>query len=207
MDFVVKDHRFAQSVVEVVAPAEWHELQRIIASITDDDIVFAHQQNPPPVKSLSKAINRLIRERLVGAGWTAEPAIFKNVGKGRAYQDGYWRLDFAKGNMLSVEVAFNHLEAAAWNLLKPCLASELNHVEKEQTTLIGVIVTATEALKQSGGFDSAVGTFEKYVSFLMPLRDLLPPPLLIVGLQPMKKYRLDVRPHGGGRLHGHVVAI
>ena len=41
-----------------------------------------------------------------------------------------WRLDFAKGT-ISVEVAFNHGEATAWNFMKPTLASEVNHVEKE----------------------------------------------------------------------------
>jgi len=45
-----------------------------------------------------------------------------------------------------VEVAFNHGEATAWNLIKPVLASELNHVEKVIPTQAGVFITCTEAL-------------------------------------------------------------
>ena len=49
---------------------------------------------------------------------------------------GYrWYLDFAK-EPISIEVAFNSQmrEATAHNLIKPLLASQLNHVEKDIQT-------------------------------------------------------------------------
>ena len=49
--------------------------------------------------------------------------------------------------------------------MKPVLASELNHVEKEIQTKMGVIITATDELKKACGFDSTVGTFEKFIEY------------------------------------------
>ena len=63
---------------------------------------------------------------------------------------------------ISIEVAFNHSTVIAWNLIKPALASELNHVQKAIQTKIGVIITATNDMKVAGGFDSAIGTYEKF---------------------------------------------
>ena len=39
--------------------------------------------------------------------------------------------------------------------MKPVLASELNHVQKEIQTRMGVIIVATENMKMKGGFDNA----------------------------------------------------
>jgi hypothetical protein len=101
-----------------------------------------------------------------------------------------WRLDFAKEN-ISIEVAFNHGEAIAWNLMKPVLSSELNHVEKESQTRIGVVIMATEAMKKAGGFDSAVGTYEKAIRYLKPLQNQLSCPMVLIGLEAPKSFRIN----------------
>jgi hypothetical protein len=103
-----------------------------------------------------------------------------------------------------VEVAFNHGEATAWNLLKPVLASELNHVQKAIQTQAGVIITCTEALKAEGGFDSAVGTFEKFIDYLKPLGSVLTVPILLIGLGPFDSFRIQHR-RLGSKLTGDVV--
>lgn len=136
--------------------------------------------------SLSYAINSLIHERLTALGWLAEAPIFQD----NQYQGDRWRLDFAKG-VFSVEIAFNHGEAAAWNLLKPVLASELNHVQKAIQTKVGIVVTATDAMKEAGAFDSAVGSFEKYLTYLKPLQGVLSAPILLVGLLPPTSFRVQ----------------
>ena len=63
------------------------------------------------------------------------------------------------------------------NLIKPVLAGELNHVKKEVNTEIGVIICATKDLKDKGGFDGAVGEYEKFLTYLDPLRDVLSVPM------------------------------
>jgi hypothetical protein len=67
--------------------------------------------------------------------------------------------------------------------MKPVLASELNHVEKAIQTRMGVIITATDNLKKLGGFDSAVGSFEKYKSYLRPFNAIITVPLVLIGLE------------------------
>lgn len=166
----------------------WLEIDAVLAGIADDDIIERFESQTYEAKSISYAVNDLLKERLAAAGWTPESPIFADE-EYVARDMGRFRLDFAK-DVVSIEVAFNHGEAAAWNLLKPVMASELNHVRKAIQTQAGVIITATDALKCAGGFDSAVGTFEKYVQYLRPLNDVLSVPLAIVGLQPPNTFEI-----------------
>src|SRR5699024_10487008 len=116
-------------------------------------------------RSISRQINELLSENLTQFGWESESPIFQNS----HYRGDTWRLDFAK-ELISIEVAFNHSSVIAWNLLKPVLAGELNHVQKAIQTELGIIICATNELKRAGGFDGSIGSFEKYVDFLIPLR-------------------------------------
>lgn len=176
--------------------AIYNEIVEAISSITDDDLRSAHVAHPKAM-SLSYAINDLLKERLVERGWNSESPIFQIT----EYQEKHWRLDFAKVPV-SVEVGFNHGEAAAWNLLKPVIASELNHVQKAIQTRLGVVITATQALKVAGAFDGAVGTYEKYIRYLNPLRNMLTVPMVIIGLEPPETFRLEKmrKPDGGGHV-------
>ena len=166
------------------------EVFYVIDSISDEDLIETHQNYSGGLgvggpKSLSVAINSLLSERFVIEGWIKEPAIFH----GPEYQHKRWRLDFAKDDV-SIEVAFNHREAIAWNLIKPVLASEMNHVQKQIDTKIGIVITATSALTWAGGFDNACGTYENFLEYLPALRNQLTTPLLIIGLLPPDTFRI-----------------
>jgi hypothetical protein len=154
--------------------------------------------------SLSASINNLIDLGMVKRGWTRQSSIFQ----GEEYRQ-VWTLDFSKQTEISidtgngedidirrsgmaVEVAFNHGEAIAWNLMKPVLAAEINHVEK-QTDIgagIGVMITATKALKSAGAFDGSVGEFEKVIRYLKPMRNQLTVPMIIIGLKPPVSFKV-----------------
>ena len=181
----------------------WAEVAHAIESVTEDRIVAHFEEHGEgSKKSISSTLNALLKAEFTAAGWDAESPIFSEP----RYMDGVriFRLDFAKGPF-SVEVAFNHGNDAPWNLLKPTLASELNHVEKAIQTEIGVIVTATEEMRVAGGFDTAVGTFEKYVDFLRPMGMLLTAPLVIVGLEAPKTFHIEHKVDGR-RMLGYVVS-
>jgi len=177
--FQTHSHRFGLAIAqENEFIAEWNEIQEVLSSISDEDIMQAHSDFTPNNKSISRAINRLIKDGLERKNWISESAIFNDPN----YQQTKWRLDFAK-KLFSVEVAFNHGEATAWNLLKPVLASELNHVSKDAQTQIGVVIMANQGMKDAGGFDSAVGTYEKAIRYLAPLQNQLTVPMILIGLK------------------------
>jgi len=144
-------------------------------------------------------------------GWEKQSALFSEKPY-TSKNENRWRLDFSKSVSLSddsarrmhttkgktgiaVEVAFNHGEAIAWNLLKPVMASELNHVAKATDIGegVGVLICATASMKARGGFDSAVGEFEKILRYLDPMRNQLTTPTLIVGLEAPETFILKKR--------------
>ena len=141
--------------------------------------------------------------------WVSESEIFgKSV-----FGMSKWRLDFARKIIardesgiklpgvpdkgISIEVAFNNAGSAAWNVLKPSIASELNHVEKNIQTSIAIVIVATEAFKAAGGFDNTVGTFESYKKMLEPLQDVVKVPMLILGIKAPETFKVEVYKRNG----------
>ncbi len=161
---------------------DYQELVNALETISDKDLengfLSSSREN---IKSLSEPINDLIEDRLVKLGWNAESGLFKEAPYDRT-NSSRWRLDFAK-NSISVEVAFNHAEAIAHNIIKPVLASELNHVQKEIQTKLGIIVTATKSMKSKGNFDGAVGTFEQFIEYFKPYSAIVPTPIVLIGIE------------------------
>lgn len=221
MRFTLHSHRNALEIVEATPELSqlWAELEDAIHAIGDEDLLAdylarvdvsrEHQKSPP--KSLSHSINGLLDEYLVRKGWEPQSALFSQKPY-TSKNEKRWRLDFSKSLRLTensarrmqttktrtgiaVEVAFNHGEAIAWNLLKPVMASELNHVAKATDIGegIGVIISATAGLKARGGFDTAVGEFEKMLRYLDPMRNQLTTPTLLIGLDAPESFRLVKR--------------
>lgn len=204
MEYRIRGFRYGDFLAKSIEKYRpfWKEVEYALESVSEEDIIAHFKANGEgSKKSISSTVNALLKERFVGMGWRAESPIFSDP----KYTDGVriFRLDFAKGP-LSIEVAFNHGNDAPWNLLKPTLASELNHVAKAIQTEIGVIITATEDMRDAGGFDNAVGTFEKYVDFLRPMGMLLTAPLVIIGLEAPETFHIEHETAGRRKL-GHVV--
>ena len=173
---------------------DFNEIVTTLNSISDADLIenfIERKVERPNIKSLSEPINSLLKEKLQVLNWEAESGIFKEP----PYDSGNrsrWRLDFAK-NKISVEVAFNHQEATAHNIMKPVLASELNHVQKDIQTELGVIIVATEEMKRKGNFDSAIGTFEKFIEYFKPYNNLITVPIVLIGLEKPKSFQIDAK--------------
>jgi len=187
MRYKLKSFRYGELILnnEPKYIEKWTELLTTISSITDEEIIIAHEANPRIPKGLSVALNKIIKEKLIALGWLSESKIFSD----EEYSNKSWRLDFANEN-ISIEVAFNHGEAIAWNLVKPTIASELNHVKKEIKTDIAIVICATKDLKTKGGFDGATGEFEKFERYLDPLRGLLTVPMVIIGLEAPETFKI-----------------
>lgn len=181
-DIVLADQRHKKNLDEII---------EAITSLSDDELKARHlsRKNKGLKSSLAPSINSLLKEKFIARGWRAESSIFQGEEYGGENADKVWRLDFAKDSV-SIEVAFNHGEAIAWNLLKPVLASSVNNVQKAITTEVGVLITATKNLKMAGAFDSAVGEYEKVLRYLVPLSTLMSVPLLIIGLETPETFKL-----------------
>ncbi|HEY4487633.1 MAG TPA: BglII/BstYI family type II restriction endonuclease [Candidatus Paceibacterota bacterium] len=186
MRYVIEPHRQGDIVLSQgrIRPI-YQEVLNVIDSISEDDIITLHQKKHLKAKSLSYAINDLLKRGLKEKGWLAEAPIFQD----KDYTDKRWRLDFAKAP-ISIEVGFNHGEAIAWNLLKPVLASGLNHVDKAIQTEAGILITVTAAMKKAGNFDGAVGEFEKVKRYLTPLWNVLDVPMVVIGLEAPETFTL-----------------
>lgn len=173
------NHRHVEAVLESEGiKRDWLELKEVLEGISDDEIAEYHTINYPKAMSLSRAYNSLIKEKLTDKGWMDEPRLFSDSN----FHDKAWRLDFAKGK-IAVEVSFNHGEALAWNMMKLTLAAEMNHVEKEFQSKVGIIILATADLKKAGCFDGACGEWEKAVRYLMPMQSQLSSPILLLGIE------------------------
>ena len=195
MEFLTHDHRHAKNLFETdtrYVPL-FQEVVDVLSGICDDDLIQHYEANMREnKKSLSETINHLIKQGLETRGWRPESAIFSDPAYAEARDKKRWRLDFAKDE-ISLEVAFNHGEAIAWNLIKPVLASELNHVAKDIQTSAGILICATDEMKKAGNFDGAVGSYEKFLRYLLPLQNMLPTPILIIGLQAPRTFYIDKR--------------
>lgn len=199
MKFERYEHRYALAIIkdDERLNKQFKEFVDTIDGITDNDLINNYRDKKKQYlakgtnfKSLSHSINSLLKERISGIpGWKSEVDIF-NAGED-VIGSTQWKLDFACENGLAVEVAFNHGEAIAWNLLKPCLASELNHVRKAFQTKIGVYVCATDKMKKAGNFDSASGSYEKVKRYLLPMMNQLTTPMVIIGLTPPETFKID----------------
>ena len=53
---------------------------------------------------------------------------------------------------------------------------------------IGVIIIATQTMKVAGGFDGAIGTFEKAVQYL---RSQLTEPMVLMGLEAPRSFQIN----------------
>ena len=103
-----------------------------------------------------------------------------------------------------MEIAFNHGEAIPWNLLKPTLASEMNHLEKETTAGVGIVVAATNSLKQAGSFDGVVGSYEDFLTYMRPLSNILVSPIMLIGLEAPETFKVRLENRPGGKKVGFI---
>lgn len=205
MKYKTFSHRHAEAIInsDTDLQRRYNELLDVLDNISDEDLIndfnllkaeerkrIAEGKRITQLKSMTPSINRIVKERMLEYdGWQAEVDIFNDT-EG-LIGNTEWRLDFACDNALCVEVAFNHGEAIAWNLLKPVLACELNHVQKAIQGQVGIYICATDEMKKSANIDSASGSFEKVLRYLPPMMNQLTVPIMVIGLEPFETFHID----------------
>ncbi len=163
----------------------------IIDNISDISLIKKFEDIGKNSKSISNTITCLLEERLIEKNWVKESAIFTNfpfeINKSKR-----WTLDFYKNN-IQLEIAFNHEEGTAWNIMKIPLSNKPNCYEHKQQVDLGIIITATNQMKRSGGYDSSVGSFEKYIEYLSAFNPFISTPILLIGLQSPDDFKIKHR--------------
>jgi hypothetical protein len=215
MDYLLAEHRYALAAAgREDLKADFDELLEVIRDISEEEIVrrfnedahvVAESQEGVLTKSLSDVINTLLDERLRAKGWLGQSPIFGD----KRFKRMRWTLDFAKKDTFSVEVVFNNAGSLGWNLIKPVLACEQNHVEKAIQTKIGIVIMATKELKAAGGFDNAIATFEDAPLYLSAMQNIISAtPIIIIGLSAPKTFKVEhFIPEGKKKKAGRIVRL
>ena len=204
MEFVTHSYLNGDAVIKSNPgiSALWEELAHTIHDVSDEELISHFEGAKRKAKSISDAINKTLDKKLVAKKWKRQSRIFKDRD---TYQGTTWTLDFSKQSNddsngttgVAVEVVFNHGEAIAWNLIKLSMAAENNYVRKETDIGegVGIYVCATAEMKKLGGFDGAVGEYEKVLKYLDPLNSKIIRPMMIVGLQAPKSFKIEHYPN------------
>ena len=199
MRFIEYSHRHADAIIanDPKLKERYEQFVGALRNITDEELIadFLNKRaeyaaRGTSFKSMTPSINGILKNRILAIpGWQAEVDIFNDTTG--AIGNTEWRLDFACDDAFCVEVAFNHGEAIAWNLLKPVLSCELNHVEKAVQGQIGIYVCATDNMKIAANIDSASGSYEKVLRYLPPMMNQLTIPMMIIGLEPFETFKIS----------------
>jgi hypothetical protein len=157
-----------------------NEVCELLESIDENEIIAEQENFSNRSKSISKSLTFLLEDRLKQNLWVKEVKIFNKDEKD--YQTSRWSVDFAK-DAVGLEIAFNHEEGTAWNILKGYISSKSTIILKDINTIGSIIITATNNLKRRGGFDGSIGSFEKYEEYMMILGNLLEYPVILIGIE------------------------
>ena len=199
MRFIEHSHRHADAIIasDEKLRERYAQLTGAIESISEKELILDYLERKAGnnlkgtnFKSMTPSINSLLKSRMEAIdGWKAEVDIFNDDSD--LIGNTEWRLDFACDDALCVEVAFNHGEAIAWNLLKPVLSCELNHVKQAVQGQVGVYVCATDKMKIASNIDPASGSYEKVLRYLPPMMNQLTIPMMIIGLEPFESFKIN----------------
>lgn len=171
----------------------------MIEDITDDELLRRFESNQKakvdsgkiPDKSIQATLNRFIKELMSGHGWAAEPPLRNGD-----------RLDFRdEDKSVAVEVAFNHYGIVEHNIHKLALSYAEN-------ATLGVLVAMTGGMKQAGGCDNTVGTYEHYrqrIEEMQATYDAISFPLVLVGIEAPETFHIAHYKNGSGRNMGYSV--
>ena len=200
MEFITHSHGHADAIIKSTPSLQklWVELTETIGEISDTELIEDFEAARRKAKSISSSINRILNKKLVEKDWKPQSRIFKDRD---TYQGTTWTLDFSKQTEgyshkklgVAIEVVFNHGEAIAWNLIKLSISAEDNQLRKETDIGdgVGIYVCATEEMKRAGGFDGAVGEYEKVLKYLDPLSLKIKTPIMIIGLSKPKSFKVE----------------
>lgn len=111
---------------------------------------------------------RHVKQGLKSQGWQESQLAIRNIPAGLAYANYKvdWQMivtvdDCPDTHLISMELAFDNRQSIPANILKLEIAS-LEFETRPEHVALGILITASKAGKESGGWNSAVGPSEEY---------------------------------------------
>lgn len=156
-----------------------------LKSISSENIIDRFINSSKSTKSLSFAIKDEINKIVLELGYHPDKNIFKNSKYSDAKRFTY---DYFK-NSVNIEFGFNHEMASAWKLIKGSLNSS-KAILKDSNSNCSIIITVTKAMRDKGGFDGSIATFEKYMDYLEPMYGNVMNPIILVGIEPFANFEI-----------------
>lgn len=163
----------------------YKELLSILDSIQESEIIEEFELNSGKSKSISKTMRELISKSLVKRDWEKNASMY-NVGY--LEKVDRFKYDFLKEH-LNVEIGFLHEMGVALKIIKGSIVNNDNQ-DMINYSNAQVIITVTKKMRVVGGFDSSIGTFEKYLDYLKALKDHILKPLVIIGIDGLKTFKV-----------------
>ncbi len=119
-------------------------------------------------ESATSQLTRHIKQGLKSHGWQESQLAIRNIPAGLA--DANYKVDWQKivavdncshTHLISMELAFDNRQSIPANIFKLEIAS-LEFQTRPEHVALGILVTASKAGKESGGWNGAVGPSEEY---------------------------------------------
>jgi|GEM_PF-3557969 len=162
-------------------------------NITEEEIVEFKKGKFSKNLSISKALNYIIDYKLVGADYSSDVPIDKDITSKRK-----WAIKYVKNGIL-VNVCFKHNLNTSHELLKLELAAKDNLNPEMVNNKLGVLITLTNKLKNLGGFDNSVCTYELIKSEMELYKRVINQPLVIIALDEVDSFEISILNNNGGK--------
>ena len=172
----------------------FNEILEIIKNVSPEMVLEQFSENLSKkkgngnAKSLSVPVNEVLKREFEKKNWKSEPELFM---KDEKHKYCHFKLDFTKDELFSVEVAFNHGEAIAWNILKPQLCCDNRVDNRETKSEVAVIICPTYKFRTYGNVDSSTGFFEKFLECMEVFKDYATAPFVLIGLEPFEDFKIQ----------------
>jgi hypothetical protein len=189
MKFQIYSYRYALEIIQgnESLKNEWDSYKKILESITGKDLMDSFLMSERKSKSISQTLYKVVTKKLKEHGWVNEVNL---------YNDDFYRdvkrftLDFYK-NSLAMEFSFGHEATSSWKLIKSVLAAQENTLSKNIQSKVTILLAVTSKMKSAGGFDGSIATYEKFIQYVEPMKDILVEPIIIIGLEPVDEFRMQ----------------
>lgn len=167
------------------------ELLQDIKNISEEEIVEFKKGKFAKNLSISKALNYIIDYKLIGANFLADMPIDKEITTKKK-----WSIKYVRDGLL-VNVCFKHNLNTSHELIKLELAAKDNLNPDLVNCKLGVLITLTEKLKNLGGFDNSVCTYELIKSEMGLYNRVFNQPLVIIALDEVDSFEINVLNNNG----------